>query len=324
LDYFIPDVSGEFIMDIAKILANSPQPMTTDAVHSCFPGLKTLAYTDSALKVCSQLGLAQEKNGLYIGSEKSRSDIKRSSKEQLFSLFQQSIMSYPPFLLYIDFGSKGYTSTDSAARTKGILKVRGSLSNVESSLRRWGIYSQLLDYNKGTDSILVKVPLDKLSADYVLKLLKAMEAELKVKIFMIDTLGPDVYAYLDSKDITLDNLSDALLEFEKDAVTAASKATKTLEIFLYKLGEDTNTNISQTNGPSELVDRLRGANQVLVKHQHIVHGLGAIRNMSSHEPDKETGKPWEITPAGGLISSLMVPITIRSIYLYYRERKQEF
>ena len=57
---------------------------------------------------------------------------------------------------------------------------------------------------------------------------------------------------------------------------------------------------------------------------HISSGIGAIRNMSHHDPDKETGSPWLFTPQGALITSLFVPTTIKSIYNYISENKQEF
>jgi len=311
-------------MDLAKILANSPTAMTKEAVHSCFPHLKTLGYTENGLSVCCQLGLAEETKLGFVGSDNSRSDVKKATKNQLFTLFQQRIMNYPPFLLYIDFGSKGYSSLDSAARTKGILQMRGSLPIVESSLRRWGVYAQLLNYNKSKDEIMVKVTVERLSAEYVHRLLRAMEAELKIKLFLIDMLGPDVFAYLDTKDIKLDNLSDALGTFESDPRSAATKSTLTLENFLFKLGEDVGVSVSKANGVIELVDRLKGADKILLKHQQIGYGLGAIRNMCSHDPEKDTGKSWTITQAGGLLTTLSVPVAIRSMYLYHTEKKQEF
>jgi hypothetical protein len=157
--------------------------------------------------------------------------------------------------------------------------------------------------------------------------LRATEAELKAKLFLIDLLGPEVFAYLDTKGIKLNNLSDALGEFEKDPRGAASKSTLTLELFLYNLAQDTGTNVSGANGVIELIDRLRnnGMNpKILAKHQQIGYGLGGIRNICSHDPDKESGKSWTVTPTGGLLTTLLVPAVVRSLYLYHAERKQEF
>lgn len=327
MDYSVPDVSGEFVMDVAKVLANSPNPMSKEAMHNCFPQLKTLAYTENALDVCIQLGLAEQLNDGFVSASANRTDLKKATRNQLYSLFQQHIMNYPPFLLYIDFGSKGYTSADSAAKTRGILAVRGSLNVVESSLRRWGTFSQLLDYDRSKDTITVKVTIPKLTAEYVQLLLKAMEAKLKIKLFLIDLLGPEVFAYLDSKGITVDNLSNALEDFEKDPRGAATKSTLTLESFLYKLGQDTGVNVAKSSGIIELVDALRdnGKNpKILAKHQQIGYGLGGIRNIAGHDPDKESGKSWTVTPTGGLLTTLLVPAAIRSIYLYHSERRQEF
>jgi len=39
---------------------------------------------------------------------------------------------------------------------------------------------------------------------------------------------------------------------------------------------------------------------------------------------RKTGKEWNFTPQGAIISTLIVPTMIRSVYLYWKEKKQEF
>lgn len=46
--------------------------------------------------------------------------------------------------------------------------------------------------------------------------------------------------------------------------------------------------------------------------------------MTHRDPDKETGKSWTFTPQDAIISALIVPTMIRCLYLYWKERKQEF
>src|SRR5579875_709700 len=324
MNYIIPDTSADLLMDVAKILANSPDPMSLQDVNRSFPKPKTEGYVNAALTMCEQLGLCKSKYGAYVSAEKYRDDIKLSTRDQHFVILRRCLNQYSPFLLYINFGSKGYTSLQAAAAATGILKIKGSLDVIEYTLRRLGGYSQLTEYNKSTGNIKVKEPPGRLSAEYVAKLMKALEAELKTKVFIIDLLSAEVFAYFDRKGITVDNLTDALVDFENDPRTAAGKSTRTLELFLYRLGEDVGAKVQKANGVSQLADRIKEVDAILPKHQHLVYGLGAVRNMSDHDPEKQTGKEWEITKHGGLLTTLLVPAVIRSVYLYHTAKRQEF
>ncbi len=324
MDYSIPDVSAEIIMEIAKILANAPSAMKRDEINSCFSKPLSQPYLTGAISVCIQLGLAVERQGLLVGADTFRDDVKRASRDQLHVIFQACLKDYSPFLLYVDFASKGYASAEAAARTKGILRIKGTAEIVEQSLRRWGLYAQLIEYDKKSDKVNVKVNVERLTTEYIMKLLGAFEADLKVKVFLIDMLGAEAFAFMDQKDIKIDELSSALLAYEADADTAAAKCTKALELFLWRLGEEVGSDVAKTHGLIELSDRLKGDKIILNNHNHILHGMGGIRNMTHHAPDKETGQPWVITKQAGLLTSLFVPTLIRSLYLYYREKKQEF
>jgi hypothetical protein len=323
VDYSIPDVSAEIIMEVAKILANSSSPMTVSSINGCFSKPLSTTYVAGALSVCNQLGLAKEKQGAFYAADTLRDDIKRASKDQLHVPFEACLKNYPPFLLYIDFASKGYNSSDAAARTKGILQVKGTANVVEQSLRRWGIYARLIEFDKLSGNVNVRVKVEKLSAEYVMKLLGAFEAELKTKVFVIDMLGAETYAFMDRKGIDIDEISSALLGFETDPDSAAAKSTKALELFLWRLGEDKGVNVTGARGLIELADLLKGNKVVLNNHNHILHGMGGIRNMTHHAPDKETSQPWIITKQGALFTTLFTPTIIRSLYQYYREQKQE-
>jgi len=311
-------------MDVAKIVANSAAPMTRSDVARSFEKKYSSVYIGSAVVTCCQLGLMSERDGALLGSEILRADIKRASRDELYIPFQACLKNYPPFLLYVDFLSKGYSSMESAARARGILKVRGPHKNAENSLRRWGIYSRLIQFEPKTGSLAVSIAIERLTAEYVMKLLKAFEAELKAKVFLIDMLGPEVFSYLSQRGIDIGDLTTALLEYETDPKGAARKATQIFELFLWRLGEESGVDVSKCSGPIELADAIRGEKHMLSNHNHITHGIGGIRNMSHHSPDKETAQPWVISKQGALLSTLLIPAVIRSLYLYFKEKRQEF
>jgi hypothetical protein len=156
--------------------------------------------------------------------------------------------------------------------------------------------------------------------------MKAMRADLQAKIFLIETMSQQAFAYLTEKGINIEDLSEALVNYEKDSQTSANKACQTFEHFLFKLGEDVGVNVKTCNGIIEYADTIRSArNDVILRNQwHVCHGIGGLRNMAHHSPEKETGNEWNFTPQGAIISSLIVPTMIRSLFLYWKEKKQEF
>jgi len=322
-EFAVLNVSAEFMMDTAKVVASSPHPLTTEDVIISLQRSKR--YVSDALSQCVQLGLVCIQNDVYVSSDTYRDLIKRSERSQLFLPLREALQRYPPFLLYIDFISKGYSSEESANMTRGIFRIQSAERTVESKLRNWGLFTQLIDVD---NSGVLSIPEAEkgLPSEYIESLIKALRADLQAKIFLIETMSQQAYVYISKKGIGLEDLSDALINYETDSKNSANKACQTFEHFLYKLGEDVGANVKTLNGIMEYANAIRGLKKdVILNNQiHLCHGIGGLRNMTHHDPDKETGKPWIFTPQGAIISSLIVPTMIRSLYLYWKEKKQEF
>ena len=321
--FTVSDVSSEFMMDVAKVVASSPYPLNKKDLLNSFE--KSPTYVSNAVSQCLQLGLIHIKDGHYVSSDRYRDLIKRSEKSQLHIALRQALQSYPPFLLYLDFVSKGYSSEESAHMTSGILRIESSKEIVQKAFRNWGMQTSLISIDT-SGKLSIPEAEKGLPSEYVESLIKALRADLQAKIFLIETMSQQAFAYLTEKAIGIEDLSDALIKYETDSQNSANKACQTFEHFLYKLGEDAGVNVKTCNGIIEYADTIRSArNDVILKNQwHICHGIGGLRNMAHHSPDKETGKEWNFTPQGAIISSLIIPTTIRSIFLYWKEKKQEF
>jgi hypothetical protein len=314
-------VSAEFMMDVAKAIASSPHPLTKEDLVRSFK--KSKVYISNAISQCLQLGLIELQNGQYVGSARHRDLIKRSDRSQLYLPLREALQRYPPFLLYIDFITKGYSSKDSANMTRGIFRIQSSEDLVEKAFRTWGLYAQLF-YLDSSGVLSIPEAERGLPSEYVENLIKALRAELQASIFIVETMSQQAFVYLTEKKIGIEDLADALINYEKDPKTSANKACQTFEYFLFKFGEDVGANVSTCNGVIEYADAIRGQNEILKNQLHLCHGIGGLRNMAHHDPDKETGKQWRFTPQGAIISSLIVPTMIRSLYLYWKEKKQEF
>jgi hypothetical protein len=324
LPFTVSDVSAEFMMDVAKIVASSPHPLTKKDLLNSFK--MSNVYVSNAISQCLQLGLIRVQNDEYLSSDKYRDLIKRSERSQLNIPLRQALQSYPPFLLYLDFISKEYPSDESATMTAGIFRIQSPKERVEKQFRNWGLQTGLIRIDPASAKLSIPEAEKGLPSEYVESLIKAMRADLQAKIFLIETMSQQAFAYLTDKGINIEDLSDALVNYEKDSQTSANKACRTFEHFLFKLGEDVGANVKTCNGIIEYADTIRSArSDVILKNQwHICHGIGGLRNMAHHSPEKETGKEWNFTPQGAIISSLIVPTMVRSLYLYWKEKKQEF
>lgn len=323
MQFTVSDVSAEFMMDVAKVVASSPHPLTKKDLLNSFK--MSDVYVSNAISQCLQLGLICIQNSQYVSSDRYRDLIKRSERSQLQIPLRQALQSYPPFLLYLDFISKGYPSDKSATMTTGIFRIPSPKEKVERAFRNWGLQTSLIIADT-SGKLSIPEAEKGLPSEYVESLMKAMRADLQAKIFLIETMSQQAFAYLTEKGINIEDLSDALVNYEKDSQTSANKACQTFEHFLFKLGEDVGVNVKTCNGIIEYADTIRGArNDVILRNQwHVCHGIGGLRNMAHHSPDKETGNEWNFTPQGAIISSLIVPTMIRSLYLYWMEKKQEF
>jgi hypothetical protein len=323
MQFTVSDVSAEFMMDVAKVVASSPHPLTKKDLLNSFK--MSDVYVSNAISQCLQLGLICIQNSQYVSSDKYRDLIKRSERSQLQIPLRQALQSYPPFLLYLDFISKGYPSDKSATMTTGIFRIPSPKEKVERAFRNWGLQTSLIIADT-SGKLSIPEAEKGLPSEYVESLIKAMRADLQAKIFLIETMSQQAFAYLTDKSINIEDLSDALVNYEKDSQTSANKACQTFEHFLFKLGEDVGANVKTCNGIIEYADTIRSArNDVILRNQwHVCHGIGGLRNMAHHSPDKETGNEWNFTPQGAIISSLIVPTMIRSLYLFWKEKKQEF
>jgi hypothetical protein len=319
--FSVLDVSAQFMMDVAKAVASSPHPLSKEDLLRSFK--KSRVYVLNALSQCIQLSLVNLRESLYVSSEKCRDILKRSERSQLYLSLREALQRYPPFLLYIDFISKRYSSEESATMTRGIFRIESAEDTVEKSFRTWGIFAQLIREDE-EHGLSIPEAEKGLPTEYVASLMKALRASLQASIFLIETMSPQAYAYLTEKSIGIEDLSDALINYEIDPKTSANKACQTFEHFLFKLGGDVGASVSTCNGVIEYADAIRGQNEILKNQLHLCHGIGGLRNMAHHDPDKETGKPWIFTPQGAIISSLIIPTMIRSLYLYWKEKKQEF
>jgi hypothetical protein len=327
-EYQIPDVNAELIVDVAKTLANSSSPMTIGELANCYLNEYSDEYIRRAAIANTQMGLAELSDKSYRCAESHRDILKKSNKSELKVVFRSVLQNYGPFLLFADYLSKGFASADAGRRTRGLFRIRTSPDTIERGLKSWGKYAELIE--ETASGLKLRVQTQNLLFDYVRKLVEALEAELKAKLFSIDMVGPEIFAYLDNNEIKLDDLAIALRNYETDPKHSAGRALEIFERFVYTIATQRGVDPQKSKGLMEWIDGLRatknpeGERDLASNLLLLCHGMVAMRNMTHHDPDSETGRVWNISKQAALTSTLMVPIVLRTIHLYVMQRKQEF
>jgi len=327
MEYSVPAVPPGLIMDVCKFATSaSASPFTRKNLIACFQGKYQEPYINRAIQGALQLRLIEEdEQGQIRCSQRFREDIRKATKDQLNLPFRQALQDYPPFIVYADLLSKGYQSSDASAAVHGIFSTKTNSSIIDQSFRLWGVYSGVIEQDEKTKMLRLTIDTEKLMADYVKNLLESLASDFKAKIFMVDRLTNELYAYLTTKGINIQELVDALRGYESNPSESVNKGSKILESYLYKVAEDCGINVATCKGMTELADALRQKSPPLIlkNHRNVCQGLASIRNISSHGVDPETGKPWKVNEDAALAAILLTPIIMRSIHFFINKGTQE-
>ncbi len=317
-------MTGELVADVAKTLATSASALTLAQLVECYRGQCSSEYVRRAAVACVQLRLATNEGGTFRCNEEDRDTLTKAKKSELHIVLRTRLQDYNPFLIYADFASKEFTSLESAMRVRGLFEIRTAVEMLEKTFRRWGKYADLIEETE--TGVRIKLDTKKLLSDYVQKLVEALEAELRAKIFTIDMLGPEVFADLDKQGIKLNDIALALRGYESAPKPSASRAMEVFEAYVYALAKAKGVDVQKPKGLMNWVEGLHSQKEKVIPGNLLLlcHGLVGIRNMTHHSPDSETGTEWNISRQAALITTLLVPITIRTVHLYANQRKQEF
>jgi hypothetical protein len=323
--FIVPDVTGEVIMDIVKILSGSPQALTSYSIHDAFPKNISQTYANRAITAACQLGLATQLNSRVEIVQKYRENTKQLGRSDLHIPFAQALTDYPPFMLYADLLTKGYSSIEAARMARGTLRIETAPEQLEQSLRRWGIYSKTVIVDKKTGAVSISFKTDRLAPELVERLEEAVRDEMKASFFVVDSMGPSTYAFFANSGISVKGMADSLLNYDNDPKGYSGKASETFELFLYRLGENSGAKMQGLKGPTQYAQALRNIGKIPSNNLlNFCQGIGALRNICRHAPDTDTGTEWTISKNGALATVLLMPVVIKAIHLNVTEGKQEF
>ena len=306
-------------MNIAKTISLSESPLDLKRIKMSFPDLSE-GYIIFVVKMAIQLKLINGQNSAYRVSENYRNDLNSASVTDLLIIFRKALQSFPPFVLFVSLISKGYSPENSSQILRGVVDISTSDKVIARVFRNWGLKSKIVVVKNNT--LTTSIGDKGLSHEYIKSLIKALDSEMTAKVFLIDILGNEIFGYLSKIDVDINNLASSLLDYEKDPKQSLKKSTDVLETFIHKYGSDNNIDVKGLTGINALVNRLFEKQLILQNHKNVGNGIGGLRNITGHGVDKDTQDEWEVTKQSALSGILLVPIFIKSLYLYLKYKQQ--
>lgn len=318
--YVIPDVPIEICMHVSRMISISPKPLDKNSILKGMDGIAKTSYVDRSLALSQQLGMIdQTSDKKYVGNLSFKEDFSKTTLTDFPIIARKALQNFAPFLLYIENISHGYDHAQSARIVSGIYELMDSTA--VKFFKKSGIYCGLLEelddgFVKLTNNILQDL-------DYLENLKIALKTDIESKSLISNLLSSDAFLYFSSKGIDFNRPAKALTEIKLDPKASLYKIFEFAELCLYALGMDMGARVQNANGIGELIDSIRSQQKILVNPTNLGKGLGSLRNMSNHGPDKETGKTWTFTEETSFGTSLLILRYLRSIYHYHKNKLQE-
>jgi hypothetical protein len=320
MDYDIPNVSAETVIEAVEGIYYSKNKGMSRKEVAKYIG-KSEEYARRALIVGTQLNFIKERNKKYFIHE--CADLIRADKEQRRIIFRRHLQKYDPFVLFLTLIGRGNDIQAAIRKIKVIYKIPSSEKDIRAAFLNWGQFSGIFSYDKEKNTTVLKVDVGGLSLKYLKSLIESLDHEIKTKIYIADKLSENVFGYL--KHDEMEFFIKALRNHEKDPRNAIEDAGRAFEDFLRRIATENDIDVSNLNGISEIAQMIGRKKTGLIhsKHLNICLGLGAIRAIAAHSKDKKTLEKWEVNSDLALEAILMMLSTIRSIYLYVKENRQE-
>jgi len=311
-------VSPESVVDAVIGVANSPRPLSTSDISDVVD--KGERYTRAVIHLGEEMDLLKSVGGDYIANSEIEEEARKMSPDQGFTLINQYLLRYEPFMTFVSFLDKGYDSDRSAQSVETLYDMDTDVDVVKKQFLDLGQYADIL-----TDDEEPKptVEVESLPTSYIEDLRDALQSEAETRLFVQERLGEEVVAYADTESV--EKIQDALISFQNSPDTAIVKSVVGAENVTRELANDegdSSTNYSSANGIGQVAQRMSGDNLVLKRHLHGANYLGSMRVPGSHGKAKETLESWEVDEDVALEVILATMDYIRSLYWFVKYERQ--
>lgn len=306
----IPKVTAEVIMKVLEGVAYKKGEGLTLIDAARYANVSEV-YARRALESLVQLGAVTHLDDRFL-AEPETDDITRASREQWPLLFRKFLQRFQPFILFIMLLGKGDSPDDSARKIKVISDIHETADVIRSSLLNWGQYGGILHYSKG--KIQLKVPTDRLSAEYIRELIQALEDDMRARVFIANKLSEEIFGYMQRDEI--DFLVSAIRKHQEDQRKSIEDAGRALEDFLRRVADEKNVDVSRSVGIGQVADALKGANVIHSRHLEMCDFVNGMRIAAAHSKEAATLQSWTIKPDSAIETALTTLTTIRSIFQF--------
>ena len=315
----IPEVPIEIALHVSRMINISEESLSKRSIIEGLSEIANKQYLERAIKLSLELGMIETgQEGTVKGTEKFSEDFRKTGINDFPLLGRKALQSFAPFLSYIQNIRSGYSSEQSAIMVAGIFGMRKTAA--KKFFKKSGLFCNIIKDEAGKITVIES---DSKNIDYVNNLKNSLTNDFEAKNFITSILSPEIVSYFTSHGVDFNRPAEALVEIKKDPKSSLYKIFEFAETCLYQLGDDLGASVKTANGLSELVNAIRSQKGILKNPTNLGVGLGSLRNMTNHGPDKETGKTWKITEETSLGTSLLVLRFIRSAYLQSKQKIQE-
>lgn len=318
-NYAIPEVPIGIVLHVSRMVNVSHDNLSKSSIIEGLSGTANKQYIERAIKLSVELGMIEAmQDGLFKGTEKFSEDFRKTGIDDFPLLCRKALQGYPPFLNYIQNIRSGYTSEQSAIMVAGIFGIGKAAA--KKFFKNSGIFCNII---KEEENKITVIESEAKNIDYVNNLKNSLSNDFEAKNFITSIMSPPIVSYFSSKGVDFNRPAEALVEIKKDPKSSLYKIFEFAETCLYQLGDDLGANVQSANGLGELINEIRSQKGILKNPTQLGVGLGSLRNMTNHGPDKETGKTWKITEEASLGASLLILRFLRSVYLQSKQNTQE-
>ena len=319
-DFIIQDVPMKTILDIGKLVQSSPESMSIQNILKGMDSIAGQSYVKRGISMAKQMNLIESTDERkFKGSAEYRTDFEKILISDYPILANKVLQNYPPFSKYLDFLIIGYEHEHASNFVSGIYDLEKK--NCDNFFKKSGSYAKLTEKENDQIKIVQTVSPD---LDYITNLKNFLNSEVESKKLIQQLLGPGAFTYFSKKNINFDKPAKALVEIKQDPKTSFYKIGEFLELCMYALGKDMGADVQSAHGIGQLANQMRTRNKAIAGNPtSIAVGLGSLRNMSNHGPDKDTGHTWIFTEESSFGGSLLGIRLLRNFYEYYFNQLQE-
>lgn len=312
-------VSPDSVVDAVIGLASSPRPLSTGDIADVID--KGDRYTSAVVHLCGELGFAKKVGSDSIAHPDVEEEARKMSPDQGFVLLNEYLLRYEPFMTFVSYLDKGYTSDRSAQSVATLYDMGTDAEIVQKQFVSLGKYADILTDDEEPRPTF---EVESLPAAYVSDLEEALESEAQARLFVHERLGEEVVAYADHESI--EKIQDSLFTFQNSPDTAIVECVVAAENITRELANDvgdSDTEYASANGIGQVAMKMRGDDLILKRHLHGAHYLGAMRSPGSHGKQPETLESWEVDEDVALEVILATMDYIRSIYWIVKYDRQK-